>query len=65
MIPQKIEVKVASKPKSTIYSKSVFNMISEHDPVSKTRFRYIGGEWVGGDVQKALYTPFRNRNYEE
>ena len=40
-------------------------MISEHDPVSKTRFRYIGGEWVGGDVQKALYTPFRNRNYEE
>jgi hypothetical protein len=33
--------------------------------VSKTRFKYIGGEWVGGDLEKTLYTPFRNRNYEE
>ena len=49
----------------SIYSKSVFNIISEHEPVSKARFHYIGGEWVGGDIQKSIYTPFRKRNYEE
>jgi hypothetical protein len=49
----------------TIYSKSVFTIVSEHEPVSKTRYKYIGGEWVGGDVQKTLYTPFRVRNYSE
>ena len=49
----------------TVYSKSVFNIISEHEPVSKARFHYIGGEWIGGDIQKTLYTPFRKRNYDE
>lgn len=39
--------------------------MSEHEPVSKTRYKYIGGEWVGGDIQRTLYTPFRVRNYEE
>lgn len=33
--------------------------------MSKTRYRFIGGEWVGGDIEKGLYTPFRSRNYEE
>lgn len=46
----KPEVKAGVKPKSAIYSKSIFSIISEHDPVSKARFRYIGGEWVGGDI---------------
>lgn len=65
MIKERVEPKPAVKPKTSIYSKSVFSIISEHDPVSKTRYRYIGGEWVGGDIQKSLYTPFRVRNYEE
>lgn len=64
-IPSKAEPKVHSKPKMTIYSKSIFNIISEHEPVSKARYKYIGGEWVGGDIQKTLYTPFRKRNYKE
>lgn len=37
------EPKPPVKTKSAIYSKSVFSIISEHDPVSKTRFKYIGG----------------------
>lgn len=65
VIPEKSEPKAVLKPKTTIYSKSVFSIISEHDPVSKTRYKYIGGEWVGGDILKSLYTPFRVRNYEE
>ena len=49
----------------TIYSKSVFNIISEHEPVSKTRYKYIGGEWLSGDIQKSLYSPFKKRSIAE
>ncbi len=65
IIPVKNEVKPAGKTKSAIYCKTVFNIISEHEAVSKARYKFIGGEWVGGDVKQGLYTPFRVRNYDE
>ena len=43
LIQDKIDPKQAGKPKTTIYSKSIFSIVSEHDPVSKTRYKYIGG----------------------
>ena len=65
MIQPKPEVKFPKKPKNYVYSKSVFSIISEHEPVSKARYRYIGGEWVGGDIKKMMYTPFKSKNYQE
>jgi hypothetical protein len=63
VLPQKSESKFSGKPKMTIYSKSLFNIISEHEAVSKARYKYIGGEWVCGDIQKSLFSPFKKKDY--
>lgn len=33
-----------------LYSKGVFTMISQNDPVGKARFELIQDRWVGGEV---------------
>lgn len=46
-----------------IYSKSVFSMISENDPIGKTRFEFIQDPWEGGDVQYGVFKLRNKTNY--
>ena len=38
-------------------------MISESDPIGKTRFEFIQDPWLGGDTTQNLYKLHKKVNY--
>ena len=38
-------------------------MISENDPIGKTRFEYVQDRWEGGDAQSQLYQVNNREDY--
>ena len=57
------------KSKGYVFSKYVFEAISEGEVVSKTRFEYVAGSWTGGDVSQVdskmlgIYRPLQVKDY--